>query len=164
MVVFVSEMLMSCKISIDRLAPSFLLNRHHAIGGYGDVDLDSYVILCLAPELFNLQMLPQPLEEQFYLPPVVIQSHHFFNKLISKALSNKTTFLANSESRFMIRFIFSGYLLIVCCLSMYPTASGRTPAGNLRFHFIGLKSLFFLPLITKYTPTPSMVKILPKPL
>ena len=56
-------------------------------------------------------------------------------------------------SGWMIRLIFYGYLLIVSCPSMYPIASESTPAGSLRFHLIGLKSLFFLPLTTKYAPT-----------
>lgn len=50
---------------------------YHTIGGYGSVNLDSYGILGLAPEFFNLQMLLQPLEEQLYMPSVVIQFRHF---------------------------------------------------------------------------------------
>ena len=48
-------------------------NRHHAVGGYCSVDLDSYGILAHTPEFFNLQVLPQSFEEQLYLTPVVVQ-------------------------------------------------------------------------------------------
>ena len=50
-----------------------MYNRHHAIGGYCSVNLDYYSIPGLTTEFFNLQVLLQPLEEQFYLPSVVIK-------------------------------------------------------------------------------------------
>lgn len=52
----------------------FLLdNGHHAIGGYRGVDLDADGVLGLTPELFYLQMLLDPLEEEFYLPAVLVE-------------------------------------------------------------------------------------------
>ena len=50
-----------------------------------------------------------------------------------------------------MRLIFSGYLKRVCSLFMYPMASDRMPepSGKRLVHFIGLESLFFLPLMMK---------------
>ena len=65
---------------IDRSVDSHLLlhNCHHAIGGYRSVDLDPHGVLGLTPELFYLQMLLQPLEEELNLPAVTIEfcDHH----------------------------------------------------------------------------------------
>ena len=51
----------------------FLDNGHHAIGGYCRVNLDADCVLGLTPELFYLQVLLDPLEEEFYLPAVFVE-------------------------------------------------------------------------------------------
>ena len=48
---------------MDLSTPHLLLhNCHHAIGGDGRIDLDSDSVFGVAPELFYLQMLLEPLE------------------------------------------------------------------------------------------------------
>jgi hypothetical protein len=46
---------------------------HHTVGRDCGVDLDPDSILGIATVCFNLEMLLQPIEEQFDLPPVMVQ-------------------------------------------------------------------------------------------
>ena len=48
-------------------------NGHKAVGSDGCADLNPNGILRSAPELFDLKMLFEPLEEQLYLPSVLVQ-------------------------------------------------------------------------------------------
>ena len=48
-------------------------NRHETVGSDGSTDLYSDSILRSAPELFDLEVLLEPLEEQLYLPSVLVE-------------------------------------------------------------------------------------------
>lgn len=45
----------------------------NGLGGSLFFGIDNDGIVCFAPEFFDLQMLLQPLEEELYLPPVLIE-------------------------------------------------------------------------------------------
>ena len=46
---------------------------NQTIGNDCSTDLNPDGILCSAPEFLDLQMLLQPLEEELYLPPVLVE-------------------------------------------------------------------------------------------
>lgn len=46
---------------------------HKIVSEYGTIDLDAYCILRRSPELFDAQVLLDPLEEQFHAPPVAVE-------------------------------------------------------------------------------------------
>ena len=48
-------------------------NSHKAVGSDGCTDLYSDSVLGSSPELLNLEVLLEPLEEQLYLPPVLVK-------------------------------------------------------------------------------------------
>ena len=50
-----------------------LHNGNEAVGTDGRVNLYSDSILSCSPEFFNLEVLLEPLEEQLYLPTVLVE-------------------------------------------------------------------------------------------
>ena len=50
-----------------------LYNGNEAVGTDGSVNLYPDSVLSSAPELFDFEMLLEPLEEQFYLPTVLVE-------------------------------------------------------------------------------------------
>ena len=50
-----------------------LHDSHKAEGDDGDIDLRLYGVFRCAPELLDSEVLLEPLEEQFYLPPVLVK-------------------------------------------------------------------------------------------
>ena len=48
-------------------------NRHEAVSSDGCTDLYSDSVLCSSPELLDLKVLLEPLEEKLYLPSVLVE-------------------------------------------------------------------------------------------
>lgn len=50
-----------------------LYDYNHTVSDYSTIDLDSNDILAGIPKLLNLEVLLEPLEEQFYTPTIMVK-------------------------------------------------------------------------------------------
>ena len=127
-----------------------LHNGNEAVGTDGRVNLYSDSILSCSPEFFNLEVLLEPLEEQFYLPTVLVEvSNLQSSQFHCVSQEHELTTLLLIEESYKPKMLWIAFLTAIDGQLNSISASVRIPLGILRFQLIHLYCKLVLALTTK---------------